>query len=86
MRTAFQLWPALDHRSTASRIASVAVTESGDTLYLGLSDGQVEEHSVTCTQHGVKTSLRARKHFGKKVSIVSLPLEVHAQFMQDLSN
>lgn len=68
MRTAFQLWPALDHRNQASRISSVAVTENGSTLYLGLSDGQIEEHSISHAQPGVRTSLRARKHFGKKVS------------------
>lgn len=74
MRTAFQLWPALDHNSRGSRISSVAVTENGNTLYLGLSDGQVEEHSISHTQHGVKTLLRARKHFGKKVSEYGLLL------------
>ena len=67
MRTAFDLWPALDHRSKSSKISSVAVSEDGRILYLGLSDGQIEEHSIVCNQHGVRTSLRARKHIGKKV-------------------
>ena len=67
MRTAFNSWPAHDHRSKASKISSLAVTEDARTLYLGLSDGQVEEYSITCSQQGVKTSLRARKHIGKKV-------------------
>ncbi|KAL3142970.1 hypothetical protein ABBQ38_003253 [Trebouxia sp. C0009 RCD-2024] len=66
MRTAFNLWPALDHRSTASKISSVAVTEDARTLYLGLSDGQIEEHSIAGDQQGVRTSLRARRHVGKK--------------------
>lgn len=68
MRTAFNLFPALDHRSNTSRISSVAVTEDARTLYLGLSDGQIEEHSIASYQQGVKTSLRARKHIGKKVA------------------
>ena len=68
MRTAFNLFPALDHRSNTTRISSVAVTEDARTLYLGLSDGQIEEHSVTSGQQGVRTSLRARKHIGKKVA------------------
>lgn len=67
MRTAFDLWPALDHRSKSSKISSVAVSEDARILYLGLSDGQFEEHSIVCSQHGVRTSLRARKHIGKKV-------------------
>lgn len=66
MRTAFDLWPALDHRSKSSKISSVAVSEDARILYLGLSDGQIEEHSIVCSQHGVRTSLRARKHIGKK--------------------
>lgn len=68
MRTAFNLWPALDHRSNTSKISSVAVTEDARTLYLGLSDGQIEEHSMPGDQQGVKTSLRARKYVGKKVA------------------
>ena len=67
MRTAFNLWPALDHRSKTSKISSVAVSEDARTLYLGLSDGQIEEHGIVCSQQGVRTSLRARKHVGKKV-------------------
>ena len=68
MRTAFNLFPAHDHRSTTSKISSVAVTEDARTLYLGLSDGQIEEHSIAGGQQGVRTSLRARKHVGKKVA------------------
>ena len=67
MRVAFHSWPAHDHRSKSSKISSVAVTEDAHTLYLGLSDGQVEEYSIHCDQEGVKTSLRARKHIGRKV-------------------
>ena len=67
MRTAFHLFPALDHRSHTSKISSVAVTEDARTLYLGLSDGQIEEHSIASSQQGIRTSLRARKHIGKKV-------------------
>ena len=46
----------------------MAVTEDARTLYLGLSDGQIEEHSIVSGQQGVRTSLRARKHIGKKVA------------------
>ena len=67
MRTAFNLWPALDHHLGTSKISSVAVTEDARTLYLGLNDGQIEEHSIAGGQQGVRTSLRARKHIGKKV-------------------
>ena len=67
MRTAFHLWPAVDHRFNASNISSVAVTEDARTLYLGLSDGQIEQYSISGSQQGVRTSLRARKHIGKKV-------------------
>ena len=79
MRTAFNLWPALDHRSKSSKISSLAVTEDARTLYLGLSDGQIEEHSIAGNQQGVRTSLRARKHVGKKV-------DLFAQLTQQVSS
>lgn len=66
-RTAFQLFPALTHRSSSSVISAVAVDDEGGHLYLGTSDGQLEEHRLHASMAGARVSLGARKHVGKKV-------------------
>ena len=66
-RTAFQVFPALTHRSAQSVISAVAVDDDGEHLYVGTSDGQLEEHRVHSSGQGVRVSLGARKHVGKKV-------------------
>ena len=68
MRTAFQAWHAHDHRSQTSRVSAVAVGSQADKLYLGLTDGQLEEYNIVLGQHGVRLSLQARKHVGKQVA------------------
>ena len=66
-RTAFQLFPALSHRSSSSVISTVAVDDEGGHLYVGTSDGQLEEHRLHASMAGARVSLGARKHVGKKV-------------------
>ena len=66
-RTAFQLFPALTHKGRESVISAVAVDDEGGHLYLGTSDGQLEEHRLQSSMQGVRVSLGARKHVGKKV-------------------
>ena len=66
-RTAFQLFPALTHKSRDSIISAVAVDDDGGLLYLGTSDGQLEEHRLQASMQGARVSLRARKHVCKKV-------------------
>lgn len=66
-RTAFNIWPAYEHLSKTSVISTVAVDDAGEHMYLGLSDGQLEEHRVSTVEHDVRVSLGARKHVGKKV-------------------
>ena len=59
------------HRSSAAPpqlISAVAVSDAGDKLYLGLSDGQLEEHRVLQQGDAVESSLIARKYVGKRVS------------------
>ena len=78
-RTAFNIWPAYDHHSKTSVISTVAVDNAGERMYLGLSDGQLEEYRIEVLQQGVRVSLGARKHVGKKVKMrhitpASLPL------------
>lgn len=66
-RTAFQLWPALEHKSKQSVISAIAVDDAARFIYLGTSDGQLSEHRIHRTTSGVRVSLGARKHVGKKV-------------------
>ena len=66
-RTAFQVFPALTHRSSQSVISAIAVDDDGEHVYVGTSDGQLEEHRVHGSGQGVRVSLGARKHVGKKV-------------------
>ncbi|BDA48080.1 Transforming growth factor-beta receptor-associated protein [Coccomyxa sp. Obi] len=65
-RTAFELWPALDHKSKQSVISAIAVDDAARYIYLGTSDGQLSEHRIQSTFSGVRVSLGARKHVGKK--------------------
>lgn len=66
-RTAFRVWPAYDHKAKNSVISAVAVEQAGARLYLGLSDGQLEEHRVQLGPSSIRVALGARKHVGKKV-------------------
>ncbi len=66
-RTAFELWPALDHKGKQSVISAIAVDDAARYIYLGTSDGQLSEHRIQSTSSGVRVSLGARKHVGKKV-------------------
>eukprot|EP00884_Botryococcus_braunii_P004337 jgi/Botrbrau1/13904/Bobra.0017s0011.1 len=65
-RTAFRVWPAYDHKSKTSVISAVAVDQSGGRLYLGLTDGQLEEHRIQAGTTAMRVALGARKHVGKK--------------------
>ena len=56
------------HKSQAQLISAVAVTDDGERLYLGLSDGQLEEHRLQQQGEAVTTTLVARKFVGKRVS------------------
>ena len=68
-RTAFQLWPALEHKGKQSVISAIAVDGSAQHIYVGTSDGQLEEHRIHSSYQSVRVSLGARKHIGKKVCI-----------------
>ena len=71
-RTAFNIWPAYEHLSKTSLISTVAVDDAGEHMYLGLTDGQLEEHRVSTAEQDVRVSLGARKHVGKKVQPSSI--------------
>lgn len=66
-RHAFQLWPALEHKGKQSVISAIAVDDTAQHIYLGTSDGQLEEHRIHSSHQNVRVSLGARKHIGKKV-------------------
>lgn len=66
-RTAFELWPALEHKGKQSVISAIAVDDTAQHIYLGTSDGQLEEHRIHSSYQSVRVSLGARKHIGKKV-------------------
>ncbi len=68
-RTAFQLIPAVEHKSQKSVVSTVALDGSGQHLYVGTSDGQFEEHRITSTVNDTRVVLGARRHIGKKVKI-----------------
>ena len=68
-RTAFQLWPALEHKGKASVISAIALDDVAQHIYVGTSDGQLEEHRIHSSHQGVRVSLGARKHIGKKVCV-----------------
>lgn len=68
-RTAFELYPALVARNAL--ISCVAVSHGADRLYLGLQDGQLEEHRIGTAPGGsVQVALGARKHVSRKVTIL----------------
>ena len=67
-RTAFQLWPALEHKGKQSVISAIALDDTAQHIYLGTSDGQLEEHRIHSSYQGIRVSLGARKHIGKKAS------------------
>lgn len=71
-RTAFQLSPALDHKNKNSVISCIAVDDAGSHIYVGCSDGQIQEHRIQSTASGSRVSLGARKHVGKKVRGLSM--------------
>ena len=68
--TAFTAALPLDRRhqggATGPAITSVALSASGQRLYLGLEDGVLEEHAIQASQ-GARASLAARKHAAKRV-------------------
>eukprot|EP00873_Tetraselmis_striata_P035276 jgi/Tetstr1/455540/TSEL_042362.t1 len=65
VRTAFALTEAHVQRAK-NHITCVAVSHSAEWLYVGLSDGQLEEHRLEITPSSVRTSLSARKTVSKK--------------------
>lgn len=72
-RTAFTAALLLDRRQqqgggapAGAMITSVALSASGQRLYLGLEDGVLEEHAIQASQ-GARASLAARKHAAKRV-------------------
>ena len=72
----FQAHLVLTHKSSASQaqlVSAIAVSEAGDRLWLGLSDGQLEEHKLQQQGQAVTTSLVARKYVGKRVSRRRMP-------------
>ena len=59
--------PPLDVQSHNSIISALALSADGTKLYVGLSDGQLEEHRIVAAQSGAYLSLTARRHISKKV-------------------
>ena len=85
-RTAFQLWSALEHKGKQSVISAIAVDDTAQHIYLGTSDGQLEEHRIHSSYQNVKISLGARKHIGKKViAYIDLPGQDSLRLMEDLN-
>lgn len=70
-RTAFTAVLLLDRRQQqgggGSPITGVALSRSGQRLYLGLEDGVLEEHAIQPDAQGARASLAARKHAAKRV-------------------
>jgi hypothetical protein len=54
-------------QSRNSTISALALSADGTKLYVGLSDGQLEEHRIIAAQSGAYLSLTARRHISKKV-------------------
>mmetsp|Transcript_12664 Transcript_12664/g.35634 ORF Transcript_12664/g.35634 Transcript_12664/m.35634 type:complete len:943 (+) Transcript_12664:317-3145(+) len=65
LRTAFRLRELHFHRAK-NVITCVAVNESSQWLYLGFSDGQLEEHRLEVGEASLRCSLSARKAVSKK--------------------
>ena len=66
-RTALKRIFLLEHKSKTSLISSIAIASDGGSVYLGLTDGQIEEHRILPGSLGYQAFLSARKHLGKKV-------------------
>lgn len=66
-RTAFHLHSALEHKGKQSVISAIAIDDTAQHIYVGTSDGQLEEHRIHSSYQNVRVSLGARKHIGKKV-------------------
>ena len=45
-RTAFQLWKVHESRSRTASITAIALQQGARRLYLGFSDGQLEEYRI----------------------------------------
>ena len=67
MRSAFQSWLVHNHKSSSSRISAVCLSDDGSRLYLGLSEGQLEEHKLLYDNNTITSTLVAKKHLGKTV-------------------
>ena len=67
-RTAFQLIPAIEHKSQKSVVSTVALDSSGQHLYVGTSDGQFEVYRISGSATDLRVVLGARRHVGKKVN------------------
>jgi hypothetical protein len=59
--------PALHAQPRTSTISALALSADGTKLYVGLSDGQLEEHRIVAARSGAYLSLTARKHISRKV-------------------
>ncbi len=66
-RVAFQRCLVHEHRNPNSAISALALDAAGTKLYLGFTDGQLEEYKITISFAQAKALLSARKHVGKKV-------------------
>lgn len=66
-RVAFQRCLVHEHRNPNSAISALALDATGTKLYLGFTDGQLEEYKITADFAHAKALLSARKHVGKKV-------------------
>lgn len=54
-------------QARGSTISALALSVDGTKLYVGLSDGQLEEQRIVAAPSGAYLSLTARKHISKKV-------------------
>ncbi|KAK9839815.1 hypothetical protein WJX81_003522 [Elliptochloris bilobata] len=79
-------WGTVMPRSTESEgsfrtslISTIAVDNAGERMYLGLTDGQLEEHRVHTLEQEVRVSLGARKHVGKKAVTAIVHIEAAKQ-------
>ena len=72
MRSAFQSWLVHNHKSSTSRISAVCLSDDGSSLYLGLSEGQLEEYKLSHHASSVSSHLVAKKSVGKTVNMASL--------------
>lgn len=69
LRAVMHCAPLYDHKSQRSLISCIAFSSESNHLYVGLTDGHLEEHRLYKDNNGSRVKLSARKRLTQKASL-----------------